>query len=555
VDAGVRDSRTDTSRVTAEQTAAEFVINSIKRAGIDVVFGLPGVHALGLFNAVEKAGMRYVGLRHEQAAAHAADGFGRATGKPGVVLLSTGPGALNALSGLGEAYVSSSPVLALTSAIPSHLQDQSKGFLHEAKDLAPAFASVTRFSGRARTLGEIPAVLENALTTTMATRPGPALVELPVDLIDAPFAEEPIVLHPDRPVGADEVAKLEQAAWLISMAARPVIWAGGGVIRAGASPELVQIAERVDAPVVTSFMGKGSFPEDHPLAVGCMVRQPETQELLRDSDVMLAVGTRFTAMATSQWKIELPSQLIHIDADPSEIGRNYPVRLGIAGHAKAALEVILDGLDSQQSQKDGAGRTSRARHAAFERARGHGPRELAFIESIRAALDPGIVTVHDMTIPSYWSWPFFPVYQPRTFHSPYGFGSLGFSLPAAIGVAAADPHTPVVAFCGDGGFQYHGRELATIEENSLPVITLVFNDRAWGVLKAFSDARYESAFGLDLPGPDFVMLASAYRIPAWQATEPDELEKRLREAVDLGGPALIEVPGEWKLPPPTDYYR
>jgi acetolactate synthase-1/2/3 large subunit len=557
VDAGVRNPRADAEGVTTptETTAAQFVIESVKRAGIDVVFGLPGVHALGLFNAVEKSSLRYVGLRHEQAAAHAADGYGRATGKPGVVLLSTGPGALNSLSAIGEAYVSSSPVLALTSAIPTYLQNESKGFLHETKDLAPAFASVTSFSGRARTVDEIPGLLENAFATCFATRHGTALVELPLDLIDARLESEPIQVKPPQPpLGADETEKLQEAAKLLGMASRPAIWAGGGVIRSGATAELVRVAEALDAPVITTFMGKGAFPEEHPLAIGCMVRQPETQELLGDADALLAIGTRFTAMATAQWKMELPSQLIHIDADPAQIGRNYPVRLGIAGDAKAALQVLLERLDSPR-KRDGTLRAAVARKAAFDRAFQYGPREMAMLNAVRSALDPEIVTVHDMTIPSYWSWPFFPVTEPRTFHTPYGFGSLGFSLPAAIGVAASDPSSPVVAFCGDGGFQYHGRELATIRENSLPVITLVFNDRAWGVLKGFSQARYDSTFGMALPGPDFAMLAEAHGLPASQASEPDELEKRLREAVESEGPALIEVPGDWKLPPPTEYYR
>lgn len=547
----------DASGVTTatNSTAAQFVVESVRRAGIDVVFGLPGVHALGLFNAVEKAGLRYIGLRHEQAAAHAADGYGRATGKPGVVLLSTGPGALNSLSAIGEAFVSSSPVLAITSAIPTYLEGKSKGFLHEVKDLAPAFASVTRFSGRATRVDEIPGLVKDALSACLETRPGTALIELPLDLIDAPLESEPIeVTPPPLLLGGDETKKIQEAAKLLGLASRPVIWAGGGVVRSGASAEMVKVAEALDAPVITTFMGKGAFPEDHPLAIGCMVRQPETQDLLRDADALLAVGTRFTAMATAQWKMDLPSQLIQIDADPSGIGRNYPVRLGIAGDAKAALQALLEQLDTP-GKRDGATRASGVRKAAIDRALQYGPREMGMLNAVRSALGPETVTVHDMTIPSYWSWPFFPVLKPRTFHTPYGFGSLGFSLPAAIGVAASDPSSPVVAFCGDGGFQYHGRELATIKENSLPVITLVFNDRAWGVLKGFSQARYDSTFGMALPGPDFGMLAEAYGLATAQATEPDELEKHLREAVESGEPALIEVPGEWKLPPPTEYYR
>lgn len=553
MDEGLRDSGTHAARVSS---AAGFIIESIRRAGIDVVFGLPGVHALALWSAVERAGMRYIGFRHEQAAAHAADGYGRATGRPGVVLLSTGPGALNALSALAEAHVSSSPVLAISSAIPSGLIGRGKGYLHETKDLAPAFKAVTKFAGRAATVEDLSMLVPAALDAALGPPPGPSLIEVPVDLLDAELAREPLTGGGEEyALGADELIKINEAARLLNLAARPVVWAGGGVLRSDATTELLKVAESLDAPVITTFMGKGAIPENHPLSVGTLVRQPETAELLRNADVLLAVGTRFTAMATGNWKLELPSQLIHIDADRQQIGHNYPVRLGIATDARVALRTLHPEISRSAPSEPGAERAALVRDAAWSRARGEGPREMAFLEAIRSALEPEIVTVHDMTVPSYWSWPFFPVTVPGTFHSPYGYASLGFSFPAAIGVSAADTSRPVVAFSGDGGFQYHERELATLAQYSLPVTVIVFNDRAWGVLKAFAGARYSTDFGLELPGPDFVALAGAHGVRAARAEQPDELEKHLREALGSGEPNLIEVPGAWSLPPPAGYYR
>lgn len=212
-------------------TASRFIIETVRKMGVDVVFGLPGVHALGLWNALRETGTRYIGFRHEQAAAHAADGYGRATGKPGVVLLSTGPGALNALSALAEAYVSSSPVLAISSAIPSSLVGRGRGFLHEAKDLGGAFATVTRFTGRASSVDEIPDLLREALVSTIGGRPGPALVEIPVDFLDAPLDAAPEV--PSHTPLAPRKELIDEAALLLGLAARPAIWAGGGVLRAG----------------------------------------------------------------------------------------------------------------------------------------------------------------------------------------------------------------------------------------------------------------------------------------------------------------------------------
>ncbi|MEO7804823.1 MAG: thiamine pyrophosphate-binding protein, partial [Actinomycetota bacterium] len=307
-------------------TVSSYILDAIESIGVDVVFGLPGVHALGMWNALQTSNVRYIGFRHEHSAAHAADGYARASGKPGIVILSTGPGTLNALSPFAEAYVSSSPVIAIASTIPSRFVGKQKGFLHETNDLAPAFKTVTRYHGRAQTADDVPRLLDEAFTASTAGRPGPSLIEIPADFFDAPLTTPPSPSpSPPSPGGASHrifqpapEEAIKQAAMLLGLAARPVIWAGGGVIRSGASEELVRVAEQLDAPVVCSFMGKGAFPEDHRLAIGSLVRQPEVIQLLEQADLMLAVGTRFTGMDTGNWQMRLPSQMIHIDIDDQE---------------------------------------------------------------------------------------------------------------------------------------------------------------------------------------------------------------------------------------------
>ncbi|HVE76088.1 MAG TPA: thiamine pyrophosphate-binding protein, partial [Actinomycetota bacterium] len=530
------------------------IIRGLQAAGVDTVFGLPGVHALGLWKALETSGMRYLGFRHEQAAAHAADGYARASRKPAALFLSTGPGALNSLSALGEAYVSSSPVIAISSAIPSKYFGKGKGYLHEAKDLGPAFAAVTKASVRVLNASELIQGLTHVLREAIGGRRRPVFLEVAADVFDAD-GEGDVDLSAETPrsVRQDEI---DQAALLLRLAARPVIWAGGGVLASGASEALTRIAEKIDAPVVTTFMGKGTVPEDHPLCAGTMVRQPEGQELLREADLLLAVGTRFSAMATGNWKMQLPSQLVHIDIDREELGRNYPVRLGIAADARSCLEKIDAALEMDEPASKpewGSSAAQRVRAASFERARSEGPREMEMLDAVRAAVPPEIHTVHDMTIASYWSAPFLEVTQPGTFHYPYGYASLGFSLPASIGVAVATGR-PVVSFSGDGGLQYHDRELSTIAQYNLPVVALVFNDRAWGILKSFSKARYSTTFGLDLRGPDFVALAESHGVPATVAHTPEELGAAVSKAVESNGPYLVEIPGEWRPPPPQSYY-
>ena len=504
-----------------------------------------------MWRALENSPMSYIGFRHEQSAAHAADGYGRVTGKPGAVMLSTGPGALNAASALAEADVSSSPVIAVASAIPTKYLGKRKGFLHETTDLAEAFGAVTRHFARVAQPNDVPELLAEVMGAALGGRCGPAMLEIPADLFDAPLDAPPLEVV--RKLSSPSADQILDAALLVGLAARPVIWAGGGVASSEASLELQALAEKISAPVITTFMGKGAIPESHPLAVGSLVRQPEVADLLREADVLLAVGTRFSGMDTSNWKLELPSQLIHIDIDAEEIGRNYPVRLGIAADARASLIAIAEAIETAPIERGGWGkaRVSLVRDACSQRAKKEGPLEWELLRTISSSIGPQDVTVHDMTVPSYWSAPFLGIEGPRRFLYPYGYGSLGFSLPAAIGAAAAG--RKVFSFSGDGGFQYHCRELATIVQHDLPITALVFNDGAWGVLKAFSQARYGSDLGMALPGPDFMKLADAYGIPSARVAGADDL------AVALGkyskGPSLIEVTGQWALPPPSEYYR
>ncbi|MCA1841287.1 MAG: thiamine pyrophosphate-binding protein, partial [Actinobacteria bacterium] len=541
---------------------SDYILSTLGATGIETIFGLPGVHALGLWESLSRSNLRYIGFRHEQSAAHAADGYGRASRRAGVVLLSTGPGALNALSALAEAYVSSSPVIAISSAIPTQYLGKQKGYLHETKDLKGAFEAVTRFHGRATSPDDVPPLLADALEAATGRRPGPAFIEIPADVIDGDVRTTGSV-QPQQTSQQDPLpmktptsayaSSIEEAALLSRLAARPVIWAGGGVLRSGASAELQRLAEMLGAPVVTTFMGKGAIAEDHPLSVGSLVRQPETAELLGDADLMIAVGTRFTAMATGNWTMRMPDQMIHIDIDPDEIGRNYPVRIGISEDAKVALAHLIQAISASQdppvADKRWSAKVVEVKTAALTRASEH-TWETQVLSAIRRAVPAEVTTVHDMTVPSYWAAPFFPVTVPGTYHYPYGYASLGFSFPAAIGVAAHEQR-PVVAFSGDGGFQYHLRELATLVQYSLPVTVIVFNDQSWGVLRAFSQARYGESFGLDLPSPDMLGLAKSYGVNAVRVSEPTDIERAVKDAVSSCEPNLIEIPGKWALPPPS----
>lgn len=556
-------------------TVARYVVEALRLAGTDTFFGAPvfgqaprapGFHKEELWTAVGQAGARSVRMGHEQAAAHAADGYGRASGHPGAVFLPSGPGALNALSALGEALVSSSPVVAVAATIPSRLVGKGKGELHESKDPLPAYEAVTKFAARAMRAGDVPELLAQAIAKATSGRPGPALVEIPSDVLEAELDAAPEAFSPERPPPSAEV--VADAVTLLRLAARPVVWAGGGVLRSGASAQLLRLAERLGAPVATTFMGKGAISERHPLALGTLVRFPAVQATIAQADLLVAVGTRFSAMSTSRWRMDLPPQMIQVDVDRVAIGRNYPVRLPVVADAKVALGAIADALGSGVGP-DRTEEVARLRMAAFERARREGPHEMDLLRAIGSALPPEAVTVHDMTAASAWAAPFLSVEVPGTFHTPYGFGSAGFALPAAIGVSCALPGRPVVVFAGRRSLAYHSRELGVLAQHRSPVTVLVFDDdEEEARLEDLADAaptgtpaggqwvettdssRWVEAATPGRTGPNLAVLAAAYGLPAERAPKPDDLERVLSRAVKGDEPRLVEVPGAWGPPAP-----
>jgi acetolactate synthase-1/2/3 large subunit len=548
-------------------TVARYVVESLRLAGAGTLFGVPGVGGVcegALWAAVEQAGARSVCMGHEQAAAHAADGYGRASGRPGAVFLPSGPAALAALSALGEALVSSSPVVAIASTIPSRLVGKGKGELGELGpigqrwDPLPAYEAVTRFVARAMRATDVPDLLARAIVEATAGRPGPVLVEIPPDILEAELDAAPSAPSPERRGPPMEV--VADAATLLRLAARPVVWAGGGVLRSRASAELARLAEYLGAPVVTTFMGKGAISESHPLALGALVRFPAVQATIARADLLVAVGTRFGAVPTSRWRIDLPPQTIHVDIDRAAIGRNYPVRLPVVADARVALDAITDALEAgtgadrpeRPDRPDRRDEVARLRKAAFDRAWREGPREMDLLRAIRDALPSDAVTVHDMTLVSAWAAPFFPASVPGTFHGPYSFGTPGFALPAALGVSCALPGCPVVAFADHRTLARHARELATAVRHGSPVTVVVFGDPVQGGEEPSSPLA--AGPSPDLPRPDLQTLAAAYGVPWESAGGPEELEQALHAAIGAGRPRLIEVPGAWGPAPLAPSY-
>lgn len=524
------------------------VVEALIHEGVEVIFGIPGVHTLEIYDALyDRPQLRHIVARHEQGAAFMADGYARASGKVGVVVAITGPGVTNASTGLGQAYADGSPLLIISSDVDSRQKGQ--GSLHELKDQFGMLSAITLWGARVTHVAEIPRLIHQAMQRIWSGWPGPVHVEIPIDILSA--EEEVELVEAARP--ADNPAKPEdvaRAVRLLDDAERPLIYAGWGVTVAKANAELLQLAERLQAPVLTSPIGKGAIPDDHPLSLAIAWREGGAlAQVVERADVALAVGTRLGAMETRGGSLPLPKRLIHITPDPGNTGHPYPVEVGLVGHPRAVLQQLLDhlrpGARPSRAAEVAAVRTEAGR-ALMERS----PEMWRLLSDLRAAMGRDAILCMDMTIPAYWASSYFPVYEPRTFLNPYNFMALGFGLPAGIGAKIACPDRPVVVMCGDGGFMFSAQELATAVKYNLAIVVVLFNNDCYGAIRRHQERRYNGrVIDADLVNPDFCQFAASFGIKAQRLSSPGDLGPALREALRAQELRLIEVPIHSLLPP------
>ncbi len=523
------------------RTGGSLVAESLEALGAEVAFGVPGIHALAIWASLRTSSIRTIGLRTELSAGFAADGYARTSGRPAPLLLSTGPGALISLAALMEAASAHVPVVAIASQIPRELIGAGRGFLHELADQPASFAPVVKWTARSESAADVPALLAEGWRRASTPPSGPVFVEVPLDVLagETDAAADDLVALPEAPpLPPDEL--LGEAAALLSGAAAPVVWAGGGVLRAGAWAELRLVAERLGAPVATTYMGKGAFPEDDPLAVGTAADELAFRELLGGADAVLAVGTELGAETTGQYGLQLSGRLVHVDAEPRRIGATYEA-LGLVGDARAVLGALAGRLPGKP-REDGPARVAalRKRIAAALSEQGR-ETERGLLEAVRGALPRDAVTAWDMTILAYWAAAHFPVYEPRTFLYPLGSGTLGYAWPAALGASLAAPGRPVLAVAGDGGFNYGLAELAAARQHGLDAKLLLLDDGGYGILREYQRNQFGETFAVDLVEPDFRALVEAFGIPV-VSVPPEEAGPALGAALAEEGPAVVHVP-------------
>jgi acetolactate synthase I/II/III large subunit len=525
-------------------TGGEAAVAALRALGVEHVFAIVSVHNLPTLDAITRdPDITLVPARHEQGAVHAADGYARATGRLGVAITSTGPGAANAVGGLFEAHFASSPVLMITGQVETPWVGRGRGALHEADQQIEMLRAVTRRAESVRHHGEIAATVVQCGLDALNGRPRPTAVEIPIDLQYRQGEVEVPAVHRHREPPA--VPALERAVDLLAAAERPLLWAGGGVITADASAPFTAVAEHLGAPALTSAHGRGAIPEDHPLALGANFDQATMDPMIAGADVLLAVGTRFQMTGNVEKAMTIPGRLVHSDVDPTVIGRNHRADVALVGDARLTLEALATRLAERgPSPVDPAwaeqGRAVRAAvEAEIRDAMGHDVEKL--MDGMRAALPRDAIVVKDSTIAAYiWANRLLGTYEPRTTIRPQS-AAIGPGVPLAIGAALGTGRRTVV-IQGDGGLMLSLGELATAVQQRLPIVVCVFNDRGYGILRYLQDVLLDGRHtGVDLTTPDFVAMARAMGMDAEPVDSVESFEDAFGRACRADGPWLLDI--------------
>ena len=527
-------------------TGGEAVVEALKKEGVEYLFSVPGVQIMGVFDALYgEKDLRLVVVRHEQSALYMADGYARVKGKPGVGLVVPGPGVQNALAAVGTAYACSSPVLLLAGQIESRDLGKDGGALHEVNDQLDMVRPVTKWCKRVMKVEEIPGAIREAMRQMKTGRPRPTEVEIPWDTIRSSGEVEFLPRENIRPAEPDQQS-VHRAAELLAQARKPLIWAGGGAIVSDSSAELKDLAEALGAPVAMTAQGKGAIPENHPLSLGgAYYGFGPVRWAMAGADVVLTAGTRITwQQGRPSTALRPPQKLIQVDADSSMIGKNYPAEVALVSDARAALKALVGELRKMKVDK---GRWSsseleqcRENHRKWLQEKV--PLQYQIIKTLRKELADDAIFVCGVTNIGYWANLAYEVRRPRTYITSSYFATLGFSFPTALGAKLAAPDRQVVCVVGDGGFLYACAELATAVRYGINLVTIVFNDQAFGSTKSDQVVNFKGRIvGTEVTNPDFARLAEVFGARGLKAT-PEQLGAALREALGSKQPVVIEVP-------------
>jgi acetolactate synthase-1/2/3 large subunit len=527
-------------------TGAEIFIRSLIEEGVEIVFGYPGGAIIGVYDAlVDLSDIKHVRVRHEQGATHAAEGYAKATGKPGVVIVTSGPGATNTVTGIADALMDSVPIVVFSGQVALKLIGNDA---FQEADSVGITRPITKHNYLVRDVTELARTIKEAFYIATTGRPGPVLVDLPKDVMAQKTAfhyPESIEMRSYKPVVEGHIKQIRKAASLINTAKRPILYVGGGVIQSNGSPELRAIAEKLQCPVTTTLHGLGSFPENNPLSLGMLGMHGTwySNIAVHYCDVLIAVGARFDDRVTGKVEAFAPdAKKIHIDIDPSAISKNVQVDVPIVGDVKRVLKKLIelvqpldtkDWLQTIQQWK----REHPLRYKLTEAVRAQ-----YVIQKLGEITKGNAIVATDVGQHQMWTAQFFNWMHPRTHITSGGLGTMGFALPAAVGAAFGRKDLPVISISGDGGFQMNVQELGTIAEHKIPIKMFVINNGFLGMVRQWQELFWRRRYShVELHNPDFVKLAEAYGCPGFRVTKASEVEETIRKAMEYkDGPVLVE---------------
>jgi acetolactate synthase I/II/III large subunit len=541
---------------------AEALIKALEKEGVEVVFGMPGGANLPIYDALVDASLRHILVRHEQSAAHMADGYARIKRKAGVCFATSGPGATNLITGIATAYADSSPIIAVTGQVP--LAMIGKDAFQET-DIIGVANPCTKYAFQPRAAAEIPETVKKAFYISESGRPGPVLIDVPKDVQQA--REE--MSFPDlikvrgyNPVVDADLSQLERAVETMTKADRPIIMAGGGVILSGAFSELQALAELLMAPVVTTFKGKGSFPENHPLAMGPigMHGHAEANKIIIEADCIIAIGARFSDRSVGRFdEFGKGMTIIHMDVDPAEIGKNKAADIAIVGDVKASLRTAVKMLAKHEIMKrDNDNPWLKRRKELIDyytdtiKDYPRGLTAKKVLKKLREVLPPSAIVTTEVGQCQMWASLHFDVISPGTFFSSTGLGTMGFGFPASIGAKAAMPQSTVVDIAGDGSFNMTENSLAVSVLEKLPVMVFLMNNYMLGMVAQWQRTFYKRRYmGVHQKNcPDYVKIAEAYGAQGIRAQSIEELEKALKKALNTEVATVVDI----TIDPEEDVY-
>jgi 5-guanidino-2-oxopentanoate decarboxylase len=522
-------------------SCGEAVMKLLSAYEVDTVFGMAGTMTVELYRGIARAGIRHVQCRNEQGASLMADGYARATGKPGICTIIAGPGVTNAATGIAQAYCDSQPMLVLSGGTITRTHGKGWGAIHELDDQAAVTAGFTAFSAMVRYPEELPELIARAYAVFRGTRPRPVHLSLPRDVLPEPVEVDwkarraPSLPMPDPAVIAEAADRLAQAK-------RPLILVGGGAV--GTRKALTEIAERIGAPVLSTNAGKGILPESHPLSLGCSIVQAPSQQALADADVALLVGTEVAPGDHFLPTLDIPGEIIRIDIDPGELTSLYSAVVPIQADARAAMSALASALSSrkpmsQQSQGEArvrevlAANTAKLTDAEKQHAR--------VWKLLRSVLPKDAIVMGDASQIVYTGSFAMPMEMEKCWYYSGTYCALGVALPMAVGAKIGAPHRPVVAVAGDGGFMFTVNELATAVEERLALPVIVWNNDALKAIVDQMDEQKVPRIGVEPKSPDFLGLAQSLGCHATRASSAEDLEQSLRDALQADRPTLIEI--------------